>query len=117
MQFTVNFFSQLLADALNLGEVIDAGVDDTLEPAETGQQLLAPLCPDTVDTLQTGGNPGLAPPCAVPGNGKPVGLVANLLDEMQSGVVCRKGDNRVRVRQVNSSMPALRSGPLATPTR
>src|SRR5437660_7377317 len=90
MELPVDLFRKLAADPLYLRQVLDARAHDALQPAETREQLLAAFGADPGYALQRRGGAPLGATRPVPGNGEPVRLVANPLDQMQSGVVRSK---------------------------
>ena len=83
MQFPIDSFSQRPTDALDLGDVIDARAQYPSQAAKARQQIAPSLGTDAADLLKTGCYPLLVAPLAVSGNGEPVRLITNLLDEMQ----------------------------------
>ena len=52
MQLMINLFSQHVADALDLGEFIDAGCLQPAQSTEVGQQLLAAFHADSGNVLE-----------------------------------------------------------------
>src|SRR4051794_23723527 len=76
---------QRLADARHAGEIVHTRRLHALQSAEVRQQRLAPLAPDAADILQRRVRTALAATRSMPLDRKPMGLVANLLQEMQAG--------------------------------
>src|SRR5882762_246219 len=87
MEFPVDLFRELSTDPLDLRQVLDARPHDALQPAETREQLLAAFGADPGYALQRRGRAPLGASRPVPGDGETVRLVANPLDQVQSGVV------------------------------
>ena len=90
VQCVVYPFSEFAADAIDLCQVVDTGRHQTLQAAKTCQKTLPSFCADTADFFQCRRFARLAPSCAVPLNGKAMGLIAYLLDQMQSRMFGRQ---------------------------
>src|SRR5437879_2683250 len=90
MQFLVDFFGELAADALDLGEILDACAHDAPQAPEPGQQLPAALGPDAADALERGSRAPLRASRAVAGDREAVRLVAYLLDQVQPRMIGRE---------------------------
>src|SRR3954465_14496412 len=86
----MNALGERAADACNLADLIDAGRDQALQPAEMCKQLLPPLGTDAVDALQNRGAARTPAPVAMAGDGEAMRLVANLLDQVQARMIRRK---------------------------
>src|SRR5713101_9900849 len=84
MEFLVDFFRELAADALDLRQVLDARAHDAFQPAEPRQQLLAALGADPRDALQRRSGAPLGASRPVSGDGEAVCFVANPLDQVRS---------------------------------
>src|SRR5687768_10236023 len=87
MQLLVNPLRQGAIDPLNLGEVVHAGCEQPAQPAEAGEQLLAALGAHARDAFQGRGRPRLAAPGAVALDREAMRLVADLLNEVERGVI------------------------------
>src|ERR1017187_1654385 len=97
VQLLVNFFRQLAADALHLGQVVYARADYAFQAAEAGQQFAAPFGAYAADALQGRSQAGLAAARTMAGDGETMRLVADGLDQMQSRVVARKLNAGLRI--------------------
>ena len=88
----------------------------SLQPAEMRQQLLPALGPDARDAFQHRRAARASAPVAMPGDREAMRLVADLLDQMQAGMVGRQDAAAARrPEMISCSSPGLRSSPLATP--
>src|SRR5215831_4012061 len=110
MELPVDFLSELAADAFDLGQVLDASAHHALETSESGQQLLAPLRPDAGDAFERGGRAALGAPCTMPGDREAVRLVADMLDQVQAGMVGRQPEGALADPQL--LQPGLALGAL-----
>jgi len=79
----VNLLGQRPVDTLDPGQVLDAGPGHLADAAQLLQQLLAPPRSDPGNLLQRRGGPRAGTPLAMPGDGEAVGLVPDLLDQVQ----------------------------------
>ena len=82
MKYIINFLSESLADALYLAQVFHAGPGNSLQATELSQQLLAPFGSKAWNVFQRRGLPFLAASQTMTVNGKAVGLVTNMLNQM-----------------------------------
>ena len=82
MQGVINGLRQAAADAGHLGQVVDAGAAQLLQTAEACQQQAAPLGAELGDMFQRRGVARLLAPAAMASDGKAVGLVADVLDQV-----------------------------------
>src|SRR3982074_1621493 len=108
MEFPVDFFGELAADALDLRQVLDARAHDSLQPAEAREQLSASFGADPRNSLQRRSRGSLGASRPVSGNGEAVRFVSNPLDEVQSGVIGRKRDRMLADPQLFESGLPLR---------
>ncbi|MNV76374.1 hypothetical protein D3C71_1697210 [compost metagenome] len=83
MQAGINRLGKLFTDAGCFGDFIDTGAVELLQAAEMFQQVAPALGPYPGHILQAGHPAGLAAAGAVAGDGETVGLVADLLDQVQ----------------------------------
>src|SRR5690606_39953520 len=90
VQRGINRLGEFFAYARRLGDLLGAGTPQLLQSSEVFEQLAATGRSDPGDPLQGGGAPRLAAPGAMPGDGEPVGFVANLLDQVQRRRVGRQ---------------------------
>src|SRR2546427_2122366 len=90
MELLVDFFRELATDPLDLRQVLDARAHDALQAAEPREQLLAAFGADPGNALQRRSGAPLGASRPVPGDGEAMRLVANPLDQVQSGVIGRK---------------------------
>jgi hypothetical protein len=81
MQCIVYVFRQLSANTVHSDEVINAGTRDTLQTAELPEQLSAPLRAQSGNFLKSRSSPRFGALLAVPGDGKSMRFVANLLNQ------------------------------------
>src|SRR5712691_10889708 len=109
MEFPIDFFRELAADALDLRQVLDARADDSLQPAEAREQLFAALRSDSRDALERRRGTSLGASRPVSGNGEAVRFVSNPLNEVQSGVIGRKRDRMLADPQLFESGLPLRT--------
>src|SRR3989449_6329625 len=108
MELLVDFFRELAADALDLGQVLDARADHALQPAEPRQQLPAALDADPGDALQGGSRAAPGAARAVAGDGEAVRLVADPLYQVQARVVGRKPHRALADPQLLQARLSLR---------
>jgi hypothetical protein len=73
----------LFTDAWNLAQILDTGLGYALESAEVLDKLTAPLGANPCDLLKRGSSSSLGAPLAVTGDGKAMGFIADLLDQVQ----------------------------------
>src|SRR5215467_8673410 len=90
MELPVDLLRELAADALDLGQVLDARAHHALQSSEAGQQLLAPLRPDAGDPFERGRGAALGAPRSVPGDREAMRLVTDVLDQVQTGMIGRQ---------------------------
>src|SRR5688572_9715766 len=90
MQLLVDALGERAAHALDLRQVVDARREQPLEAAEAREQALAALGADAFDAVQNRTCACLAAPGAVALDGESMRLVADLLDEVQTGMVGRE---------------------------
>src|SRR5262249_36081510 len=109
MELPEDLLGELAADALDLGEVLDARAHDALQAAEAGEKLLAPLRADSRDALERRRGAALRAPRAVPGDGEAVRLVADVLDQVQAWVVGSEPHGAVADPQLLQAGLALRA--------
>src|SRR6267143_6880715 len=109
MEFLVDFFGQLAADALDLRQVLDARAHDALQPAEAREQLFAAFRSDSRDALERrrGASRGASRP--VSGDGEAMRFVSNPLDQMQPGVVGGKSHHALAHPKLFESGLSLRT--------
>src|SRR5688572_28351201 len=86
MKVAVDALGERAADAFDLGDVVDRRGLYPAQAAEMLDQRLAALGADARDLVQHRGGARPATACAVAYHGEPMRLVADLLDQMQSGV-------------------------------
>ncbi len=79
MEALIDHFCKFMADSLHPFQVLNPGTSQLLQTTKLLQQALATLRPDTIDLLQDRAFPPLVPSLAMPGNGKPVCFIPNLL--------------------------------------
>src|SRR2546425_1399689 len=87
MEFLVDFFGELAADALDLRQILDARAHDALQPAEAREQLFAAFGADPRNAFQRRSGASLGASRPMSGDGEAVRFVSNPLDQMQPGVV------------------------------
>src|SRR5947207_6129705 len=87
MELPVDLFRELSTDPLDLRQVFDARAHDAFQPPEPREQLPAAFGAYPRNALQRRRGAPLGASRAVPGDGETMRLVANPLDQMQSGVV------------------------------
>src|SRR5215831_10567957 len=109
MELPVDLLGELAADAFDLGEVLDARAHHPFQAPEPGQQLLAPLRAHAGDALERGGGAALGAPRAVPGDGEAVRLVADVLDQVQPGMIGRQPERTLADPQLLEPGLALRA--------
>ena len=78
------------ADACHAGKVVDRRCLDTAQPAEVREQPLPALRADAGNLVQRRGHARFAAARAVADHGEAMRLVANLLDQVQGGIVRRE---------------------------
>src|SRR5882672_2588023 len=109
MESPVDLFREFATDALDLRQVLDAGAHHALQPAEAREQLLAAFGADPGDAFQRRSSAPLGASRPVPGDGETVRLVANPLDQVQSGVVRGKRHHALAYPQLLESWLSLRA--------
>src|SRR6187549_3739289 len=87
VQLLVDALGERAADALHLGQVVHARGQHALKAAEMLEQPLPAARSHRGDLLEARGGARLAAARAVSRDGETVRLVADLLDEMQGGMV------------------------------
>src|SRR5690242_18228522 len=107
MQLMINLFGQHAADSFHLGKIVHAGREQPAQPAKAREQLLAPLRPYAPDRLQRGGIARLAAPGAVTLDREAMGLVADLLHEMQRRVLGAEHERLGSSREIELLQPGL----------
>ena len=85
MKRIVNLLRELRTDARHARQVLDAGAGDLAQAAEILEQRLAAFAADAGNPFDRLAGARSSPPRPVPGDGETVGLVADLLDQVQSG--------------------------------
>ena len=80
VQVFVHHLGQGLADAVDLGDVLEAGFVQALDATEVFEQLVAAFGADAGDVIQGGLMPGFFEGFAVTFDGEAVGFVADELD-------------------------------------
>src|SRR5688572_14483453 len=86
MKVAIDTLGERAADAFDLGDVVDRRSLHPAQAAEVLDQRLAALRADARDLVQHRGGARLAAARTVAEHREAVGLVADLLDEMQAGV-------------------------------
>src|SRR5262249_687770 len=109
MELPVDLLRELAADAFDLGQVLDARAHHALESSEARQQLLAPLRAHAGDALERGRGAGLGAPRAVPGDREAVRLVADVLDQVETGMIGRQPERTLADPQLLQPGLALRT--------
>ncbi len=108
----MNGLGQLLADAGHLGQLINPGFFHLLQSPQVFEQRLTTLGPDAGNILQAAAGAGLGAASTVPGDGKTVGFIANVLDEMQGGHIRRQVQLFVALPHDQGLQPGLARHPL-----
>src|SRR5690606_5328356 len=85
VQGRIDSAGKRLVDALDPCDFLHPGRPEPRQAAEMAQQAGAPARADAGDVLQPADAARLLAATAVAGNGEAVGLVAHLLDQLQSG--------------------------------
>src|SRR5688500_2744869 len=86
VQMPVDTLRERPADTGDLRDVVHRGGLHAAQAAEVLDERLAALGADPADLVQHGGGAGFAAPRPVPDHRKAVGLVADLLDQVQPWV-------------------------------
>ena len=115
MELPVDALGQRPADSGNSRQVVDAGVLHAPESAEMREQRTPPGRADAGDHLQGRRRARLAAPRAMALDREPMRFVANLLQQVQSGMIGRQVERAIAIGKDMVSIPGLRSGPLAMP--
>src|SRR5690606_7910289 len=84
MQGRIDSPGERLVHALDLGDLLDPGRPQARQAAEMAQQGGAAARADAGDVFEAAGGTRLLAPAAMAGDGEAVGLVADLLDELQA---------------------------------
>src|SRR5882672_7154931 len=109
MELPVDLLGELAADALHLRQVFHARTHHALQSAEPRQQLFAALRAHSRNALEARGGAPLGAPRPVPRDRKPVRLVANVLDQVQPGMIGREPHYALADPQLLQSGLALRA--------
>jgi hypothetical protein len=81
MQGVVNLFRQQSADALNAGEILDAGLVHSVEPSEFTEQQTPSLWSKARHVLENGSPAAFPAPLPVAGYGETMRFVTDLLNQ------------------------------------
>ena len=82
MKAVIYSLCKRLTNAVNFAEIADSCLAYPLNSAEMPQEVPAFLWADTGYSFQRGGLPGFAAPLPMSGDGKSMGLIAGMLDQM-----------------------------------
>ena len=83
MKGGVDVSGQFLVDAFHAHDILDAGLGEPLEPTEVPEKILAALGPHPADILEHRTRFLFAAPLTMPRDRKAVGLVPDLLHQVQ----------------------------------
>ena len=113
MQLGVDLPGQTIADSGDLGQLRDPGPHQLRQAAELAQKLLTAFRTEARDVLQRRSiaRPGAA--LAMAGDGKPMRLVANLLDQMQGRPMRIQSQGLGLARQEKQQEPEATQEPAA----
>jgi len=84
MKGLIDLFGEPDADTFDPGDILHAGAGELLQAAELLQKLLTTFRPDARDLFQDRTFSTARPAVAMGGNGKTMGLIPDLLDQVQS---------------------------------
>src|SRR5260221_11212562 len=110
MQLLVDALGQGAADPLDASQILDTRSQHPLKSTEVLEEPLAPARPDRGNFFQARGGARLAAARAVPGDREAVRLVADLLDQVQRGMVGREPPRRLFSNDEELRQPGLASG-------
>ena len=85
MKGVVNPLRQLGVDAIHAGDILDAGPRELFQAAKLPEEGLAALGADTGNAFEDGHHTGFGQALAMTGNSEAMGLITNLLHQMQGG--------------------------------
>jgi len=85
MESIVDPLGQLGVDAVHAGQILDTSPRELFQAAKLPEEGLAALGADTGNAFEDGYHTGFGPALAMSGNSEAMGLITNLLHQMQGG--------------------------------